>query len=398
MRILFANNLCGYYGGVEQIIEDYARELTRRDHKCFLAYSKDGRDAESYEQSFKASYACSQFGNENQGQSFEEIAKTVSPDVIFMHKVDQLPPGFEQYSACKKVRMVHDHDLWCPKGTGYYTLNRQTCHVRAGLQCYLDAAFIEKNDRGLLPFKFRDISEKMREMSRNKHFDLILVVCEYIKRQLVINGFPNETIRINNPIINQGTLEPKPAAETPKILFVGSLIRGKGVDLLLKALTLVSCPFQLDIVGTGKSETELKNLTSKLKLDNSVRFIGWVPHHSLPIYYREARIVAIPSCWPEPFTLIGQEAMHCARPVVAFDVGGNRDWCDNERTGFIVPEQDVSAYAKALERLLTDYELAKEMGMKGLHKVQTQFSFESSLDKLESYLSGNDDLLVSEKN
>jgi glycosyltransferase involved in cell wall biosynthesis len=389
LKILFANNIRGYYGGVEQVVEDYVRGLTRRGHECFLAYRKDGRDPEVYGKSFAGIYSCSAFDGDDQGHLFSEIVETVSPDVVFVHKVDRLPPGLEESTAFRKVLMVHDHDLWCPKGTGYYMLNRRTCRVVAGLPCYLDGAFLQRSESGLFPVRLRSIRARMREMRRNHHFDTILVLSEYLKRQLIINGFPQERIRIQNPVVDQGAPDPRPLPETPRILFVGSLIRGKGVDLLLRALAMVSCPFLLNIVGSGKSEAELRALASKLHLDDQISFVGWVPHDELPRYYHEARVVAIPSCWPEPFGLTGQEAMRFARPVVAFKVGGIPDWCDDGVTGFTVPEQDIAAYAVALERLLTDFEMAQKMGRSGLRKVESQFSFEDNLDKLEVYLLGS---------
>ena len=100
--------------------------------------------------------------------------------------------------------------------------------------------------------------------------------------------------------------------------------------------------------------------------------------------------MVIPSCWPEPFGLIGLEAMRNARPVVAFNVGGIPDWCDNGKTGITVPQQDVSAFAEALEKLLTNYALAQEMGINGVRKVALQFSFEKNLDKLISHFRGKD--------
>jgi glycosyltransferase involved in cell wall biosynthesis len=284
--------------------------------------------------------------------------------------------------------MVHDHDLWCPKGTGYYTFNRRICQVAAGLPCYLDAAFLERSGSSLFPIKLRSISAKMREMRRNHKFDTILVLSEFLKRQLIINGFPPERIRINNPVVNQGAPEPQPLPQAPRVLYVGSLIRGKGVDLLLHALSMVSCDFHLDVVGKGNSESELRALVSSLGLGDRVNFAGWVKHAELPQYYHASRVVAVPSCWPEPFGLIGQEAMRCARPVVAFKVGGIPDWCDDGKTGFTVPEQDTKAFAEALERLLTDFNLAQEMGQNGLREVKSRFSFEDNLDNVEAFLRG----------
>jgi glycosyltransferase involved in cell wall biosynthesis len=80
--------------------------------------------------------------------------------------------------------------------------------------------------------------------------------------------------------------------------------------------------------------------------------------------------------------------MRCARPVVAFKVGGIPDWCDDGKTGFTVPEQDTKAFAAALERLLNDFNLAQKMGQNGLREVKSRFSFEDSLDKVEAFLRG----------
>ncbi len=56
MKILFANNLRGYYGGVEQVILNYTRGLTRRGHECYFAYGVDGRDPEEFGAPFIETY------------------------------------------------------------------------------------------------------------------------------------------------------------------------------------------------------------------------------------------------------------------------------------------------------------------------------------------------------
>jgi len=391
MKILFANNLRGYYGGVEQVILNYARGLARRGHESYLAYGVDGRDPEEFSAFFASTYQCSEFGVEagrGEGTAFNVIMEQVKPDVVFFHKVTHLPDGIEDNSRVRKVRMVHDHDLWCPTGLGYYRRNRMTCRHPAGWRCYMDLAFLERTDNSLLPFKLVGIQHKIKEMRRNHKFDAVLAVSTYIRDQLVLNAFPPDRVHICHPILEHEDPSPQPVPEEPNIVYIGSLIRGKGVDFLLRALHLVKCPFHLDIVGTGKSEEQLRNLCRELRLEDKVNFVGWVDHEEVPNYYRKAKVMAIPSCWPEPFTLVGQESMRHGRPVVAFDVGGNSNWLDHERTGFIVPEQDVAGYARAIERLLTDTALAREMGQNGADSVRERFPFERFLDKIEAQLSG----------
>jgi len=97
--------------------------------------------------------------------------------------------------------------------------------------------------------------------------------------------------------------------------------------------------------------------------------------------------VAIPSRCPESFTIVGQESMRHGRPVVAFRVGGNADWLEDGKTGLLVPEQDVAAYANALQRLLTDTAYAAQLGAYAAKRVRERFTFEGFLDELEAHLS-----------
>jgi glycosyltransferase involved in cell wall biosynthesis len=389
VKILFANNLRGFYGGVEQVILDYSRGLARRGHTSYLAYGTDARDPEVFALPFERSFQCSEFGvGDGSGLPFERIIEQVKPDVVFFHKVTHLPKGVELDSRFRKVRQVHDHDLWCPNSRGYYRHNRKTCHIQAGWRCYLDLAFIEKKETGNFPLAIVSIQNKIHEMRRNFSFDAVLAVSTYVREQLIKNGFPPERTHLCHPILDQDDPNPSPVPEENRVLFIGSLIRGKGVDFLLRAMQLVKNPFTLDIVGVGKSEKNLRKLTASLRLQDKVNFVGWVDHDHIQDYYRQAKVVAIPSCWPEPFTLVGQESMRHGRPVVAFDVGGNSNWCDNGKSGFVVPEQDVPAYGAAVEKLLSNTTLAREMGAYAAKRVKERFLFDEYLGRVEMALHG----------
>lgn len=392
IRILFANNLRGFYGGLEQVILNYARGLARRGHASFLAYALDARDATTFSEPFVDTLPCSEFGivdaESTEGMPFSAILDRVRPDVVFFFKVAHLPDGIEHNTNVRKVRMVLDHDLWCPTGLGYFRRNRKNCRHPAGWRCYLDLAFLQRVDDSKLPVGVASIQRKVREMHRSHGFDAVLAVSRYVRDQLILNGFPPERTHVCHNVLEDSEVSPCPVPEDPNVLYVGSLIRHKGVDLLLQALRLVRCPFHLNIVGAGKSEAQLRTLCAKLGLQNRVSFLGWVDHDDIPEFYRSAKVVAIPSCWPEPCTLVGQEAMRHGRPVIAYDVGGNSDWLEHESTGILVPEQDVKGYAAALERLLSDTTFARKLGMHAAERVRERFSFERYLDRIEGYLSG----------
>jgi glycosyltransferase involved in cell wall biosynthesis len=87
--------------------------------------------------------------------------------------------------------------------------------------------------------------------------------------------------------------------------------------------------------------------------------------------------------------MIGLEAMHHGRPVVAFRVGGIPDWLEDHVTGLLVPEQDVDGLARSVEQLLMDTELAERLGRKAYERVRDRFSFDEYVTKLESHLRGD---------
>jgi len=109
----------------------------------------------------------------------------------------------------------------------------------------------------------------------------------------------------------------------------------------------------------------------------------------LPLY-KAARVVVVPSRWPEPFGMVGLEAMSHGRPVVGFNVGGISDWLEDARTGILVPEQDTTAFAQALEQIIGDQELANLMGRNAYKRLCQGFAFDKYMDRMEEFLCGQE--------
>lgn len=167
--------------------------------------------------------------------------------------------------------------------------------------------------------------------------------------------------------------------------------------MLLKALAKITCPWQLKIVGGGKSEVELRDLVSRLQHDDRISFIWWVSHQEVPKLSRGMRCgdsVLLAS------TFRVNRARSCALRAAGCGLkcGGISDRCDNGKTGFTVPEEEMLAFAEAPERLLTDFELAQELGGNVLRQVKIQFSIEASIAKVKFHLRGDSHLWTSYKN
>ena len=379
MRILYVNEKCGYFGGVEQNIADSAEGLSARGHECFLAFQEvTGRQVSEYQALFKECVPI---------HPFLHNLERIKPDVIYIHKaqVGLLQDGLE---GVRSVRMIHDHDLCCPRRHKYYAWNGRVCRHKADWRCYLDMAFLERVP-GSRQLGLVSIGDKMLEMRRNRQLSLLLVASAWMREELIQNGFAAERIKTLPYAVRMPLQAMAPIPKENRILYVGQLIRGKGVDLLLKALAHLRCDYELTIAGTGNAQHSLEQLSRKLGLTGKVRFAGWVGPQDIGECYAKAKVSVVPSRWPEPFGMVGLEAMHYGRPVVGFSVGGIPDWLEHGVTGLLVPEQDVRAFANALEQLLEDPTLCSKLGEQAQERVRTKFSFENYLDRLEALLSGD---------
>jgi glycosyltransferase involved in cell wall biosynthesis len=245
-------------------------------------------------------------------------------------------------------------------------------------------AFLARNHGDGFPLKYVSYTDKKREIALNREFDRMLVVTDFMRAELLKNGFDANKIEIHPPVPRPGDPDLRSSfSDRNLIVYAGQIIRGKGVDVLIESLTLLKSRFECIILGDGSHRAYCEQLARKLGIADRVTFRGFVPQEELKNFYRECSVIALSSVWPEPIATIGLEVMRYGLPVVAFDAGGIKDWLQNDVNGFLVPWMDRPAYAQALDRLLQDKELARAMGQQGLRIVSEKFDFEGYIDGLE---------------
>jgi glycosyltransferase involved in cell wall biosynthesis len=242
-----------------------------------------------------------------------------------------------------------------------------------------------KRNRGPgLPVKWVSYFAKLREIGLVRRFQRHLVVTNYMRHELEINGFDPARIEIFPPV-------PRPVAplmpsfsDRNLLIYAGQIVRGKGVDVLLRAMAQVRAKFELIILGDGNHKPACERLALKLGLAGRVTFKGFVPQAELQDYYRDASGVLISSLLPEPIATIGLEVMRFALPVVAFDAGGIKDWLKDGETGYLVPWMNLEAYARRVEDLLADKARARALGEAGRKFVSEHYDFDRYIANLEA--------------
>jgi glycosyltransferase involved in cell wall biosynthesis len=245
-----------------------------------------------------------------------------------------------------------------------------------------------RNPGSAIPFKWVSYQAKKREIELNRKCDSFLVYSEYQKEELARNGFDPAKIEVNTPVHDAQAIEQAASSFDDRnlVLFVGQVIRGKGVDLLLRALAKVGVPFQASILGEGNHRPYCERLCARLGLRDRVKFHGFVARDELKHFYQEASLLAVSSVWPEPFGLVGREAMRHGLPVVAFDAGGIREWLFDGENGFLVPWKNIDSFAERIERLLRDKNLARQLGLRGRELVSQQHDVSRQICPVEQLL------------
>jgi len=151
------------------------------------------------------------------------------------------------------------------------------------------------------------------------------------------------------------------------VLFVGRLEALKGVDVLIDAVSLLvqqGSGVRLLIAGgnlDGDVAQKLRARVARLRLTETVRFLGPVEQVDLPAYYSAADVCAMPSFY-ESFGMVAIEAMACGTPVVASRAGGLQFTVRDGETGFLTPPGDAPALARALGAILNDTALRDRLG------------------------------------
>ncbi|MFA5363891.1 MAG: glycosyltransferase family 4 protein [Candidatus Bathyarchaeia archaeon] len=167
-----------------------------------------------------------------------------------------------------------------------------------------------------------------------------------------------------------------------EILFAGYLYKLKGVEYLIKAVNMVKSQgkdVKLRIVGNGPDKKRLVRLVETLQMENVVTFEGLVPHTLMPEYYRRCNVFCFPTLG-EPFGKVVIEAMACAKPVIASNIGGPTEIIEDNKTGLLVPPANPEILAERIIELLEDETKTKQLGANARNTVIQRYSWEKIAD------------------
>ena len=156
-----------------------------------------------------------------------------------------------------------------------------------------------------------------------------------------------------------------------KIITTSSLIPRNGIDILIKACSLLDIDWELTVAGSGTEEQPLK----KLALGLPVKFLGRVPNKLVSSLLVSSNLFVRPSRF-EGFGSSFIEAMAAGLPTIGTPVGGIVDFLKDNKTGFLVPVDNPKALAQKIEYIYSHPKEAKKIALAGQKFVLENYSWD----------------------
>ena len=175
-----------------------------------------------------------------------------------------------------------------------------------------------------------------------------------------------------------------------ELLFVGRLVRRKGVDVLLRAVQMLQSDPRLKvrIVGGGPEKEKWQLLARQLGVQEKVNFTGVVDASTIDGFFRQCDALVLPAIITETGETEGLgvvllEAMGYGKPVIGTSAGGIVDIVKDKETGLLAPPGDAAALAQVIKRAMDEPQVMQRLAKQGTAFAENEFGWDKIVSDLQ---------------
>ncbi len=211
------------------------------------------------------------------------------------------------------------------------------------------------------------ISNATSVQFQNSHSDKIKIVYDSVE-------FP-ETTHNNTP------------DNELRLLYMGSIIKRKGIDTLIHTLTEIKTnnplpvPVSLTVVGEGRYRKNLEKLAKELNVSESISFVG--QKDNVFEYLKNSHILLVPS-HEEPWGRVVAEALLSGLPVIGAKAGGILESISDGKTGLLAEPGNIRQWTEKIIWTYNNYSDACQYAENGKKIVKTKFSLENNITYVQN--------------
>lgn len=243
---------------------------------------------------------------------------------------------------------------------------------------------------GWIRKKLNDYLKKKSIKALNMADSIIVTSDDYASTSDIVRGKAVIPVPIGVDHTSFSCPLPKPSnrkENIPMFLYVGRLAAGKGIDILLKAASILMKSeqrFKLEIVGEGEELRSLKAIQSSYGLDEVITFHGRLCKKDLIMALHNARSLVLPSVSRlEAFGIVQLEAFCNRTPVIISNLPGVRQIVKDTNGGWLFPPGDAVALAERMRFVIENENEAYEAGIRGFNSLESRYNWDIIASQIE---------------
>lgn len=211
--------------------------------------------------------------------------------------------------------------------------------------------FFRRKSRGI---KFAFVSESLMRQYQDYYPLINNSKCSILRNSVDPNMF--RTIQNKNTKIT--------------FTFLSAWVPVKGIHLLPKIVEEINKRYMdqvqfiiggsIDLWSLSKQENKeykkIENMIQNLsKRYSNVKVVGLIDRSQVAPLLSSSTFCLLPSIWPEPASLLASESLSCGTPVIAFNVGGNKEIISDNKNGYLVDTIGETSYIHKMKEVLNDF-------------------------------------------
>ena len=277
-KIAVVHERASFYGGAEEYLLELSSFLKQKSIEIDLYYSPEFHPSKNFTDSFDKSFIL--LDPINQLKNKYDILYIQNYKKNFQ-KLTKKNLGFPVF------KFIHDHHHFCLRRSKIKAFDSSTCEKTVGAHCYTCPGMAYKESGKLTFNTLHNLKSEHRFL---QELNGLIVGSKYLDKHIRRHKISAKKLFINPlyPSSLESELNRTPLKEREhSILFAGSLIKGKGVDILLRSFAQAQSSFKLYIAGDGEKKQEYEDLAQSLGIKKQVNFLGRISNIELTNYYKK---------------------------------------------------------------------------------------------------------------
>lgn len=312
---------------------------------------------------------------------FSELCVIIKPNVVHCHNIMGMSLGIvdiaRKYNA-KVCVTLHDNWGFCYKNTALDNYGEVCTNIMDCNRCMANLTFGDiMIPMGVRRNYFRRIFERM---------DAYISPSQYLANSYIKAGFNFHKMNViwNGINLQKFSSIKKNSSDKLRITFMGFFGKHKGVDLLIKAVGFLNIrDIEINLVGAGDELENYKKIATECGVLHQLRFWGKLANQDIIKAYSETDIYCLPSIWPENQPVSITEAMACGIPVIASDLGGNKELVQDGVSGYLFKSGDYKDLADKIKKFVNNKGLIAKYGKAG-KSIMEQNDYHNQVKKIDA--------------